>query len=140
MRAHINHVAMRTMRPDAMAEFYRDVFELAPSNVDKAPGDANHYLTDGQRDLGDHAVGHHRLRRHRHHHARHGSYRLQGGERRGVQGRRQADRRRQSPAGAAPVGTGKEGAALARLFARSCSLGQHCMADPDGILIDVMAD
>ena len=28
---HINHVAMRTMRPDEMAEFYRDVFELAPS-------------------------------------------------------------------------------------------------------------
>jgi len=35
---------------------------------------------------------------------------------------------------------GKEGAALARLFERSCSLGQHCLADPDGILIDVMAD
>ena len=40
----------------------------------------------------------------------------------------------------APVGTGKEGAALAKLFERSCSLGQHCLADPDGILIDVMAD
>ena len=40
----------------------------------------------------------------------------------------------------APVGTGKEGAALAKLFERSCSLGQHCLADPDGILIDVMAE
>ena len=48
---HINHVAMRTMRPDAMAEFYRDVFELAPSNVHKQPGDANHYLTDGHINL-----------------------------------------------------------------------------------------
>src|SRR5262249_60344428 len=36
---------MRTMNPDHMAEFYSDVFELAPSN--KKPGDPNHYLTDG---------------------------------------------------------------------------------------------
>src|SRR5438093_8188937 len=27
---HINHVAVRTMRPDDMAAFYRGVFELAP--------------------------------------------------------------------------------------------------------------
>ena len=39
-----------------------------------------------------------------------------------------------------PVGTGKEGAALERLFERSCSMGQHRLADPDGILIEVMAD
>jgi catechol 2,3-dioxygenase-like lactoylglutathione lyase family enzyme len=42
---HISHFAMRTMRPDAMAEFYRSVFELEPRN--KAEGDPNHYLTDG---------------------------------------------------------------------------------------------
>ena len=41
---HIDHVALRTMRPDDMAEFYRDVFELAPGN--KRQGDRNHYLTD----------------------------------------------------------------------------------------------
>src|SRR6202795_376631 len=46
---HIDHVALRTMRPDAMAEFYRDVFELAPSN--KGAGDRNHYLTDGHMTL-----------------------------------------------------------------------------------------
>src|SRR5690348_6358406 len=28
---HIDHVALRTMRPDDMAEFYRDVFELMRS-------------------------------------------------------------------------------------------------------------
>jgi hypothetical protein len=39
-----------------------------------------------------------------------------------------------------PLGTGKEGAALEKLFERSCSLGQHCLADPDGRVIDVMAD
>ena len=36
---HINHVALRTMHPDDMAEFYRDVFELAPSN-EEAPATA----------------------------------------------------------------------------------------------------
>ena len=39
-----------------------------------------------------------------------------------------------------PVHTGKEGAALDKLFERSCGMGQHRLADPDGILIDVMAD
>ncbi len=46
---HIDHVALRTMRPDDMAEFYRDVFELAPGN--KRAGDRNHYLTDGHMTL-----------------------------------------------------------------------------------------
>ena len=30
--------------------------------------------------------------------------------------------------------------ALAKLFERSCPLGQHRFADPDGVLIDIMAD
>lgn len=42
---HVTHFALRTMRPDAMAEFYRAVFELEPRN--KRPNDPNHYLTDG---------------------------------------------------------------------------------------------
>jgi predicted enzyme related to lactoylglutathione lyase len=42
---HISHFGLRTMRPDAMAEFYRTVFELEPRN--KHEGDPNHYLTDG---------------------------------------------------------------------------------------------
>src|SRR5215469_10125173 len=137
---HINHVAMRTMRPDAMAEFYRDVFELAPSNVDKEPGDANHYLTDGRVtlvimpwDITDYEAtgiitpG-----------MDHIGFKVESLEtfRADVQ-RIADDNPRLAPA---PVGTGMEGAALAKLFERSCSLGQHCLADPDGILIDVMAD
>jgi catechol 2,3-dioxygenase-like lactoylglutathione lyase family enzyme len=43
---HINHVAMRTMRPAEMADFFYDVFELAPGN--KKPDDRNHYATDGR--------------------------------------------------------------------------------------------
>lgn len=42
---HISHFALRTMRPDLIAEFYRKVFELEPRN--KREGDPNHYLTDG---------------------------------------------------------------------------------------------
>src|SRR5215467_10009324 len=47
-----------------------------------------------------------------------------------------ADNPRLAPA---PM-TGAEGKALERLFRRSCPLGQHQMADCDGILIDVAAD
>jgi predicted enzyme related to lactoylglutathione lyase len=42
---HISHFALRTMHADAMAEFYRHVFELEVRN--KREGDPNHYLTDG---------------------------------------------------------------------------------------------
>ena len=44
-----------------------------------------------------------------------------------------ADNPRLAPA---PM-TGDEGKALERLFRRSCPLGQHQMADCDGILIDI---
>jgi catechol 2,3-dioxygenase-like lactoylglutathione lyase family enzyme len=42
---HISHFALRTMNPDALAEFYNTVFELRP--LAKKPGDPNHYLSDG---------------------------------------------------------------------------------------------
>jgi predicted enzyme related to lactoylglutathione lyase len=42
---HISHFALRTMNPDAMAEFYHSVFELQP--LTKKAGDPNHYLSDG---------------------------------------------------------------------------------------------
>jgi catechol 2,3-dioxygenase-like lactoylglutathione lyase family enzyme len=42
----ISHVAIRTLRPDEMARFYADVFELAEQN--SSAGDPNHYLTDGK--------------------------------------------------------------------------------------------
>lgn len=42
---HVNHFALRTMNPAALADFYRDVFELEPRN--KVEGDENYYLTDG---------------------------------------------------------------------------------------------
>src|SRR3954468_24290117 len=43
---HISHVAIRTVRPDEMAQFYVDVLELSEQNA--GHDDPNHYLTDGK--------------------------------------------------------------------------------------------
>jgi catechol 2,3-dioxygenase-like lactoylglutathione lyase family enzyme len=42
---YVSHFALRTLNPDAVAAFYRDVFELEPRN--RGAGDPNRYLTDG---------------------------------------------------------------------------------------------
>jgi catechol 2,3-dioxygenase-like lactoylglutathione lyase family enzyme len=42
---HVDHVALRTLHPAAIATFYRDVFELEERPRDA--GDPNHYLCDG---------------------------------------------------------------------------------------------
>ena len=138
---HINHVAMRTMRPDAMAAFYRDVFELAPANApaNARPDDKNHYLTDGHMTLvimpwqisdydgtGIITQG-----------MDHIGFKVESVEKLKEDVERIAS---ENPLLApAPVGTGPEGKALLDLFRRSCPLGQHQMADCDGVLIDVAA-
>jgi hypothetical protein len=128
------------MNPDDMAEFYRDVFELAPSNVKKRSDDPNHYLTDGHMtlvimpwDITDYdgtgiiTAG-----------MDHIGFKVESVEAFKADVERIAgDNPRLAPA---PVHTGSEGAALDKLFARSCAMGQHRLADPDGILIDVMQD
>jgi catechol 2,3-dioxygenase-like lactoylglutathione lyase family enzyme len=135
---HINHVAMRTMRPAEMADFFHDVFELAPAN--KQPGDCNHYVTDGHVtlvimpwDITDYdgtgiiTPG-----------MDHIGFKVENLDAfKEDVARIAADNPRLAPA---PVGTGAEGKALAELFRRSCPLGRHQMADCDGILIDVAAD
>jgi catechol 2,3-dioxygenase-like lactoylglutathione lyase family enzyme len=135
---HIDHVALRTMRPDDMAEFYRDVFELVPGN--KGVGDRNHYLSDGHMtlvimpwDITDYAgtgiitAG-----------MDHIGFKVESVEKlKDDVGRLAADNPLLAPA---PVGTGAEGKKLLELFQRSCPLGQHQMADCDGVLIDVAAD
>jgi predicted enzyme related to lactoylglutathione lyase len=135
---HIDHVAMRTLRPAEMADFFHDVFELAPAN--KQAGDRNHYLTDGHVtlvimpwDITDYegtgiiTPG-----------MDHIGFKVEDMQafKRDVE-QIAADNPRLAPA---PVGTGAEGKKLADLFRRSCPLGQHQLADCDGILIDVAAD
>lgn len=41
-----DHVAIRTLRPDELARFYSDVFDLKEQN--KPAGDPNHYMSDGK--------------------------------------------------------------------------------------------
>ena len=135
---HIDHVALRTMRPDQMAEFYRDVFELAPAN--KAAGDNNHYLTDGHMtlvimpwDITDYegtgivTAG-----------MDHIGFKVENLVTFKADVERIAgDIPQLAPA---PLGAGAEGKKLLELFRRSCPLGQHQMADCGGVLIDVAAD
>ena len=135
---YIHHVALRTMNPDHMAEFYSEVFELAPSN--KKAGDPNHYLTDGHVTLvimpwqiedydatGIVTAG-----------MDHIGFKVES-----VDAVKQeideiaANNPRLAPS---PLATGKEGIALEKMFARSCPLGQYRFADPDGVLLDIMAD
>jgi catechol 2,3-dioxygenase-like lactoylglutathione lyase family enzyme len=135
---HINHVAMRTMRPADMADFYRDVFELAPAN--QGAGDRNHYLTDGHMtlvimpwDITDYdgtgiiTPG-----------MDHIGFKVESIDalKQDVE-RIAADNPRLAPE---PLGTGAEGKALKDLFGRSCPCGHYQMTDCDGTLIDVTAD
>jgi catechol 2,3-dioxygenase-like lactoylglutathione lyase family enzyme len=134
---HINHVAMRTMRPAEMADFFYDVFELAPGN--KKPDDRNHYATDGRVTLvimpweitdyegtGIITPG-----------MDHIGFKVENMQTFKADVERiAADNSRLAPA---PM-TGKEGKALEQLFRRSCPLGTYQMADCDGILIDIAGD
>lgn len=133
---HINHLAFRTMNPEAMAEFYAHVFELAPTN--RKEGDSNYYLTDGHVtleimpwDITDYdatgiiAQG-----------MDHIGFKVED-----LEAFKQdlamytANNPRLAPASF----SGPEGEALLNLFRKSCPLGQYQFADCDGILLDVAA-
>lgn len=134
---HIDHFALRTLRPKAVAEFYARVFELKPGN--RANGDPNHYLSDGAVTLvimpwaiNDYAgtgiapAG-----------MDHIGFRVESVEACNDDiARIAAENPRLAPE---PVGSGPEGEALAKLFERSCPLGEHRLADCDGVLIDIHA-
>ncbi|MEE8438312.1 MAG: VOC family protein, partial [Micropepsaceae bacterium] len=130
--------AMRTLHPEAMAEFYSTVFELNLGN--RREGDENYYLSDGHITLVimpwdiTHYEGTGII--------------LSGMDHIGFKvedldetkqdiERIAADNPRLAPA---PVGAGPEGKKLAELFERSCPIGSHRLADCDGILIDIHAD
>jgi predicted enzyme related to lactoylglutathione lyase len=131
---HIDHFAMRTMRPEAMAEFYSRVFEFAPAN--KQEGDKNFYLSDGHVtlvimpwDITDYAgtgivtCG-----------MDHIGFKVENLETCKAE---IASLAANNPRLAPEPMTGDEGEALERLFQRSCPLGAHRIADPDGVLIDI---
>ena len=130
----INHLALRSVMPDTLAEFYTNVFELQP--LEKGAGDPNHYLSDGkvtlvimpwnitdfegtgiERPAPDHL-----------------GFKVES-----VAAFREDLRRlvaRNPYMAPNPVGSGAEGEARLKLFAQ-CPFGKHQLSDPDGGLIDV---
>ena len=133
---HINHVALRTMNPEAMAEFYAYVFDLSLAN--KQSDDPNFYLTDGHMtlvimpwDITDYdATGIITMG------MDHIGFKVEDLEtfKKDIV-TMAANNPRLSPASFA----GSEGEALLAMFKRSCPLGQFQFADCDGILLDVAA-
>ncbi len=132
---YIDHFALRTMHAVEMADFYTRVFELTPEN--RREGDPNFYLSDGHVTLiimpwditnyagtGIITCG-----------MDHIGFKVESVEAcKEDIARIAADNPRLAPA---PVGTGAEGAALAEMCRRSCPIGEHLLADCDGILIDI---
>jgi catechol 2,3-dioxygenase-like lactoylglutathione lyase family enzyme len=130
----VSHVAIRTLRADALAEFYAEVFELAPLN--RAEGDPNHYLSDGRVTLElipwdvRSSAG--------------TSIIMPGMDHLGFRVESLAALTRDLEAVSAnpqlrpmALGIGKEGEARLETFRATCPLGTFHMADPDGVLIDV---
>ena len=131
----ITHVAMRTMRPDEMARFYTDVFELKEAN--SKPGDPNHYLTDGKVTLMimpwriKNYVGQSILPTG----MDHVGFTVESVE------KLKADVEEvvgfNPVLNPIPVGKGKEQGARLDLLKQQCPMGQHFLSDPDFTMIAV---
>jgi len=128
---------MRTMNPDDMAEFYSEVFELAPGN--KQAGDPNHYLTDGHVTLvimpwqiedydatGIVTAG-----------MDHIGFKVENIEAVKTESTRSPQ---QSPPRAVPARDRQGGRGAGESCSRGVAVGQYRFADPDGVLLDIMAD
>ncbi len=131
---YINHFGLRTVTPEALAQFYVDVFELRPIEM---PGrEKSFYLSDGrvtfmimpweitdydgagiERPAPDHL-----------------GFKVEDVE--AFKKELAALTARNPHLSPSPVGAGSEGEARLRLFAR-CPFGKHHLADPDGVLIDI---
>jgi catechol 2,3-dioxygenase-like lactoylglutathione lyase family enzyme len=130
----IDHLALRTLHFDEVAEFYVDLFGF--ERLARKAGDPNHYLSDGRITLilmpwsildyegggiarpGPDHIG----------------FRVESLQ--AVKERLQTvgdDNPRLRPF---PLGTGPEGQARLALFER-CPCGAHHLADPDGVLLDL---
>jgi predicted enzyme related to lactoylglutathione lyase len=133
----VDHVALRVMHPQTVAEFYRTVFELTP--VDKPSGGKNIYLSDGHVTL---VII---------------PWTLSDFEKTGISARgldhigfkvesiaalksdiaMAVERNYRFQPSASIVGRGKEGAERLIMFQKTCPLGCHHMADLDGLLLDI---
>lgn len=130
----ISHLALRTLHPAQLAEFYVDLLGLRA--VERVPKDANFYLSDGRVTLvlmpwriGDYAgTGIVRPG------PDHIGFEVEDLE--AVRQRLQALGDNNPHLRPMPL-AGPEGEARLKLFAACCPLGQHRLADPDGVLLDL---
>ena len=131
---YVRHFVLRALQPQALAEFYRDILEL--QELEKPAGDPNYYLSDGRITL---IVSPWNIE----------EFAGTGIERPApehigfkVESLTEFKKdletlRAEYPESAPrPMKAGSEGEARLKLFMR-CKYGQHQLADPDGVLIDV---
>ncbi|HET8562826.1 MAG TPA: VOC family protein, partial [Candidatus Binatia bacterium] len=131
---HINHLALRTVSPENLAEFYAETLELRA--LEKPPDDPNFYLTDGRVtfaimpwDITDYeGSGIERPA------LDHMGFQVESVE----AFKRDLDALVERDPSLAPKRARKapEGEARVRLFSK-CPYGTFHLADPDGVLIDV---
>lgn len=133
----IDHVALRVLHPERVAEFYVKVFELAP--VENRDGSKNVYLSDGHVTL---VIIPWRL----------GDFEKTGISARGLDHigfkvesiaalkndiERATEKNYRFQPRTSILGQGNEGMGRLEMFRTACPLGCHHMADSDGLLIDV---
>lgn len=132
---HVHHVVLRAMEPETLCSFYRDIFDL--EEQEKAGDNPNYTLFDGRIrfvitpwQLSDYSGG---------------SVGATGLDHIGfaVESLQKFDadlehlKRRNPRLQPLPLGYGEESEARLRLFQR-CHYGQRQLADPDGVLLDVV--
>lgn len=133
----IDHIALRVLQPQKVAEFYVKVFELSP--LDNPPQGKNIYLSDGHITLviipwtlsdfegtGISARG-----------MDHIGFRVESLQALKSDMDLVIEQNYRFRPSASVVGRGKEGAARLAMFRKTCPLGCHHMADSDGLLLDV---
>ena len=133
----IDHVALRVLHPEAVTEFYLNVFGFA--RLDGRDGTQNAYLSDGNITLviipwrlsdfentGISARG-----------LDHIGFRVESIDALKTDVALAIERNYRVQPNASIVGKGKEGANRIEMFRRTCPLGCHHLADPDGLIIDV---
>lgn len=133
----IDHIALRVMHPQKVAEFYVKVFEFTP--IDKPSGGRNIYLSDGYVTLviipwtlsdfentGISARG-----------MDHIGFRVESIAALKADVERATERNYRFQPSASIMGRGKEGAERLTMFRRTCPLGCHYLADTDGLILDV---
>ena len=133
----IDHIALRVLHPEQVAEFYAEVFELSP--LDRPSQGKNIYLSDGHitlviipwrfsdfEETGISARG-----------MDHIGFRVESIAQLKTDMDQVTEKNYRFRPSNTVVGRGKEGAGRLAMFRKTCPLGCHHMADSDGLLIDV---